>query len=203
MYTAVPIKIPRRKNYSPRCSRCELRTDLVIDKAAGDVICTACGLVVKEHIISQNREWRIFQGGDKNMVRARIVTNGEAMMPFQHSIGSSHALKDTKNTWWIKATKTIDEYLARLYKGFAPIDLKLHSYRCMKYLAGEDEKRPTFLERAALGCIYHGLVTTGYFEHKNFLPNSLTTYIVGETDANFIKGVRNYANKLGVKLWNV
>jgi len=50
------------------CPDCQLvQPDVVIDNAAGDVICANCGLVLEDRTIDENSEWRTFgSGGDKS-----------------------------------------------------------------------------------------------------------------------------------------
>ncbi|KAJ3677226.1 hypothetical protein LUZ60_002950 [Juncus effusus] len=47
------------------CSDCKKQTEVVSDHAAGDMVCTECGLVLESHSIDETSEWRTF-GEDSN-----------------------------------------------------------------------------------------------------------------------------------------
>ena len=47
------------------CTNCRVPTELVDDHAAGDLICSECGLVLESHAIEESSEWRTFSDSDK------------------------------------------------------------------------------------------------------------------------------------------
>lgn len=49
------------------CSDCKRSTEVVFDHAAGDTVCSECGLVLESRSIDETSEWRTFadeSGGD-------------------------------------------------------------------------------------------------------------------------------------------
>jgi transcription initiation factor TFIIIB Brf1 subunit/transcription initiation factor TFIIB len=46
--------------YQQLCRSCRVPTEMVEDRAAGDVICRECGLVHEAHRIDESSEWRNF-----------------------------------------------------------------------------------------------------------------------------------------------
>ncbi|KAL8489508.1 hypothetical protein ACS0TY_025427 [Phlomoides rotata] len=59
------------------CSDCKRMTEVVCDHAAGDTVCSECGLVLESHSIDETSEWRIFanESGDNDPVRVGGTTN--------------------------------------------------------------------------------------------------------------------------------
>lgn len=53
------------------CSDCKRTTEVVFDHAAGDTVCSECGLVLESHSIDETSEWRTFanESGDNDPVR--------------------------------------------------------------------------------------------------------------------------------------
>lgn len=65
------------------CRECKRQTELVHDHAAGDLICSECGLVVEAHSVDETSEWRTFSNEAANTDPVRVggpdnplLTNG-------------------------------------------------------------------------------------------------------------------------------
>ncbi|KAJ3692779.1 hypothetical protein LUZ60_011874 [Juncus effusus] len=59
------------------CSDCKKPTEVVFDHAAGDTVCSECGLVLEAHSIDETSEWRTFanESNDNDPVRVGGPTN--------------------------------------------------------------------------------------------------------------------------------
>lgn len=59
------------------CSDCKRLTEVVFDHAAGDTVCSECGLVLESHSIDETSEWRTFanESNDNDPVRVGGPTN--------------------------------------------------------------------------------------------------------------------------------
>ncbi|KAG0586103.1 hypothetical protein KC19_2G064500 [Ceratodon purpureus] len=42
------------------CPECRKATEVVVDHAAGDMVCAECGLVLEQHSVDESSEWRTF-----------------------------------------------------------------------------------------------------------------------------------------------
>ena len=62
----------------PSCSA----TDIVTDYSAGDVICRSCGLVIGDHVIDDQIEWRTFADGNPKCV---LPPAHLCLEPLQHA----------------------------------------------------------------------------------------------------------------------
>ncbi|PON64553.1 TFIIB transcription factor [Trema orientale] len=53
------------------CSDCKRQTLVVVDRSAGDTVCSECGLVLESHSIDESSEWRTFanESADNDPVR--------------------------------------------------------------------------------------------------------------------------------------
>ncbi|GFP92201.1 transcription initiation factor iib-2 [Phtheirospermum japonicum] len=58
------------------CTDCKRPTEVVFDHAAGDTVCTECGLILESHRIDTNKDWRTFDDtGDNDPSRVGAVEN--------------------------------------------------------------------------------------------------------------------------------
>jgi transcription initiation factor TFIIB len=57
------------RNNRRECSRCG-STEIIVDKKAGEEVCSSCGLVVSDEIVDTGPEWRAFTNAEKES-RAR------------------------------------------------------------------------------------------------------------------------------------
>ncbi|MCO5587931.1 hypothetical protein L7F22_041884 [Adiantum nelumboides] len=48
------------------CRECQRETQITLDYASGDSVCTECGLVMESHIVDERPEWRVFEGDDSS-----------------------------------------------------------------------------------------------------------------------------------------
>ena len=55
-----------------QCTECKRPTKLVHDHAAGDVLCTECGLVLEAHSVDETSEWRTFSNESSGADPARV-----------------------------------------------------------------------------------------------------------------------------------
>jgi len=80
------------ENSCPHCKSCEL----VIDRAAGDIVCTQCATVICDRMIDEEAEWRVYADddrgvGSKNVRAERDSSNGiPGVMMF---VGGSSTLR--------------------------------------------------------------------------------------------------------------
>jgi transcription initiation factor TFIIB len=49
-----------RKMNKTICPECRKATEVVVDHAAGDMVCAECGLVLEQHSVDESSEWRTF-----------------------------------------------------------------------------------------------------------------------------------------------
>jgi len=77
------------------CPHCN-SSDIVIDRAAGDAVCTNCAVVICDRIIDEEAEWRIFadddrgsglssaragqDGSDSNGIHGTMIVGGTSSM---------------------------------------------------------------------------------------------------------------------------
>eukprot|EP00249_Psilotum_nudum_P014339 c24775_g1_i1 orf=436-1374(+) len=54
------------------CPECKKPTELVVDHAAGDTVCSECGLVLEAHSIDETSEWRTFANESADNDPARV-----------------------------------------------------------------------------------------------------------------------------------
>lgn len=54
------------------CSDCKKNTEVVFDHAAGDTVCSECGLVLESHSIDETSEWRTFANESNDNDPARV-----------------------------------------------------------------------------------------------------------------------------------
>lgn len=59
------------------CSDCKRVTEVVLDHAAGDAVCSECGLVLESHSVDEKSEWRTFanESGDTDPARVGGPSN--------------------------------------------------------------------------------------------------------------------------------
>ncbi|KAL7097864.1 hypothetical protein ACP275_10G170400 [Erythranthe tilingii] len=59
------------------CPDCKRTTEVVLDRGAGDTVCSDCGLVLESHSIDETSEWRTFadESGDNDPARVGGPTN--------------------------------------------------------------------------------------------------------------------------------
>lgn len=55
-----------------KCPECKKYTELVSDHAAGDLICSECGLVLEAHAVDETSEWRTFSNESANDDPVRV-----------------------------------------------------------------------------------------------------------------------------------
>jgi len=100
---------------SLHCKTCEQYTHHVEDKKNGDQICYQCGSINTEHLVSTDRENRIFADDPKSYMKGRT---GDLYNPFlEHSLTQRSKLeRDEKEFLW-DGLKNIDEICYKLYNG--------------------------------------------------------------------------------------
>ncbi|OEL38181.1 Transcription initiation factor IIB [Dichanthelium oligosanthes] len=64
------------------CPDCDRRTEVVLDHATGDTICTECALVLDAHFIDEGTEWRNFadDGGGEDRDPSRVGGPNDAFL---------------------------------------------------------------------------------------------------------------------------
>ncbi|KAI5074021.1 hypothetical protein GOP47_0012034, partial [Adiantum capillus-veneris] len=61
------------------CRDCGRETQITLDYASGDSICTECGLVMESHIVDERPEWRVFEGDDSSD-KVRVGAPGSLLL---------------------------------------------------------------------------------------------------------------------------
>lgn len=54
------------------CPECHRATEVVVDHAAGDMVCSECGLVLEAHSIDETSEWRTFSNESSSNDPVRV-----------------------------------------------------------------------------------------------------------------------------------
>jgi transcription initiation factor TFIIB len=79
------------------CPECKKATEMVVDHAAGDMVCRECGLVLEARSIDESSEWRTFanESADNDPVRVGgpsnpLLTDGGLVTIISRTSGSSH-----------------------------------------------------------------------------------------------------------------
>ncbi|KAK6937185.1 Zinc finger, TFIIB-type [Dillenia turbinata] len=82
------------------CPDCKKSTEAVLDHAAGDTVCSECGLVLEAHSVDETTEWRNFSnypvrvGGLRRPRLSTIISGGNTQADVSlgrwHNHGSNH-----------------------------------------------------------------------------------------------------------------
>jgi transcription initiation factor TFIIB len=94
-----------------RCNRCK-RSDFVVDKERGELICKNCGLVLKEKIMDKSQEWRAFTL-EERLKRKRV---GSPISYSKYDKGLSTSIKVSKDTFGRSLSPTKRRNFYRLRK---------------------------------------------------------------------------------------
>ncbi|GFZ20705.1 cyclin-like family protein [Actinidia rufa] len=73
------------------CPECKRATEVVLDHAAGDTVCSECGLVLEAHSIDETSEWRTFADSADNHDPTRVADQPAPSSPTVASPPSSQA----------------------------------------------------------------------------------------------------------------
>jgi transcription initiation factor TFIIB len=77
------------------CPDCHRATEVVLDHATGDTICTECALVLDAHYVDEGSEWRTFSddGGGDDRDPSRVGSTGDPFLDAKLSTGITYAKK--------------------------------------------------------------------------------------------------------------
>jgi len=97
------------------CSNCRESTEFITDERSGDTICSTCGGVSQERLVSQEAEYRVF--ADDSASKSK-VHYGNAYNPFmEYSLTESTKLeRDEKEFLW-DGLRNIEEIFFKLTRG--------------------------------------------------------------------------------------
>jgi len=107
------------------CPDCRRTTEVVLDHAAGDTVCSECGLVLEAHSIDETSEWRTFanESHDNDPVRVGGPTNpllsdGGLSTVIARTHGGADSLPSSVGRWQSRGTNP-DRNLVRAFKTIA------------------------------------------------------------------------------------
>lgn len=115
------------------CKDCKKQTEVVFDHAAGDTICSECGLVLEAHSIDETSEWRTFanESNDNDPVRVGgpynpLLTDGGLSTVISKPNGSSGEFLNSSLGKWQGRGTNPDRNLIQAFKSIA-----IMSDRCL------------------------------------------------------------------------
>ncbi|KAL3637210.1 Transcription initiation factor IIB-2 [Castilleja foliolosa] len=151
------------------CTGCKRRTELVLDHAAGDTVCTVCGLILASHTIDCNKDWGTFadKSDDNDPSRVGAVENplqtdeGVTTVISQPSGDTSEYLTPSPGRWQNRGSGT-DRALIQGFKSIATMAERLGLVATIKdraneiYKKVEDQKSTRGRNQAAIlaACLY-------------------------------------------------
>ncbi|GLU21453.1 hypothetical protein SLE2022_375910 [Rubroshorea leprosula] len=108
------------------CSDCKRLTEVVFDHAAGDTICSECGLVPEAHSVDETSEWRTFanESSDNDPVRVGglinpLLTNGGISTVIVRPNGASGDFLSSSLGKWQGRGANPDRNLIQAFKSIA------------------------------------------------------------------------------------
>lgn len=108
------------------CKDCKKQTEVVFDHAAGDTICSECGLVLEAHTIDETSEWRTFanESNDNDPVRVGgpynpLLTDGGLSTVIAKPNGSSGEFLNSSLGKWQGRGANPDRNLIQAFKSIA------------------------------------------------------------------------------------
>eukprot|EP00834_Sanchytrium_tribonematis_P000919 NODE_19_length_47148_cov_1.447810.p10 type:complete len:396 gc:universal NODE_19_length_47148_cov_1.447810:1608-421(-) len=110
------------RNIYLKCTTCNEKTELIEDYKRGDLICSSCGLVVGDRIISAESEWRNFSDEKGNPSRVGMASDpilNNRLLDTSISADASNSLKRIHT----RATATSDR---QLIDGIMDIEIICH-----------------------------------------------------------------------------
>lgn len=123
---AFPHQTPGIPMSDTWCSECKRATEVVFDHAAGDTICSECGLVLESHSIDETSEWRTFanESNDNDPVRVGgpynpLLTDGGLSTLISKPNGSSGEYLNSSLGKWQGRGANPDRNLINAFKSIA------------------------------------------------------------------------------------
>ncbi|GLT25864.1 hypothetical protein SLA2020_009660 [Shorea laevis] len=132
-------------NFCPDCKRL---TEVVFDHAAGDTICSECGLVLEAHSVDETSEWRTFanESSDNDPVRVggpinTLLTDGGLATVIAKPNGASGDFLSSSLGKWQGRGANPDRNLIQSFKSIAAMCERLGLPAVIKDRANEIYKR--------------------------------------------------------------
>ncbi|KAF8037217.1 hypothetical protein BT93_B0200 [Corymbia citriodora subsp. variegata] len=130
------------------CRDCNKQTEVVFDHAAGDTICSECGLVLEAHSIDETSEWRTFanESNDNDPVRVGgpynpLLTDGGLSTVISKPNGSSGEFLNSSLGKWQGRGANPDRNLIQAFKSIAIMSDRLGLVTTIKDRANEIYKK--------------------------------------------------------------
>ncbi|KAF2311369.1 hypothetical protein GH714_022108 [Hevea brasiliensis] len=130
------------------CPDCKRLTEIVFDHAAGDTICSECGLVLEAHSVDETSEWRTFANEssdhDPNRVGGPInplLGDGGLTTVISKTNGSSNELRSGSIGKWQSRGANSDRGLIQAFKSIAAMADRLGLVTTIKDRANEIYKK--------------------------------------------------------------
>ena len=108
----------------PMCPECKRATEMVLDHAAGDMVCRECGLVLESRSIDESSEWRTFanESADNDPVRVGgpsnpLLTDGGLVTVISKTNGSQGDFPSLGR--WQSRSSNPDRMLIQAFRGIA------------------------------------------------------------------------------------
>ncbi|KAK4776583.1 hypothetical protein SAY86_005271 [Trapa natans] len=130
------------------CSDCKKYTEVVLDHAAGDTVCSECGLVLESHSIDETSEWRTFanESADNDPVRVGgpanpLLTDGGLSTVIAKPNGTTGEFLSSSLGRWQNRGSNPDRGLIQAFKTIATMSDRLGLVATIKDRANEIYKR--------------------------------------------------------------
>ncbi|KAL0359553.1 UNVERIFIED_CONTAM: Transcription initiation factor IIB-2 [Sesamum angustifolium] len=130
------------------CADCKRMTEVVFDHAAGDTVCSECGLVLESHSIDETSEWRTFanESGDNDPVRVGgptnpLLTDGGLSTVISKPNGTTSDFLTSSLGRWQNRGSNPDRSLILAFKSIATMSDRLGLVATIKDRANEIYKK--------------------------------------------------------------
>ncbi|KAK4750414.1 hypothetical protein SAY87_003896 [Trapa incisa] len=130
------------------CKDCKKQTEVVFDHAAGDTICSECGLILESHSIDETSEWRNFanESNDNDPVRVGgpynpLLTDGGLTTVISKPNGSSGEFLGSSLGKWQPRSANPDRSLIQAFKSIGIMSDRLGLVTTIKDRANEIYKK--------------------------------------------------------------
>ncbi|XP_057483889.1 transcription initiation factor IIB-like [Actinidia eriantha] len=123
------------------CPECKRATEVVLDHASGDAVCSECGLVLEAHSIDETSEWRTFADSADNHDPTRV---GGPTSPLLSDGGLSTVISGPNGpslARWHNHGSEADRSLIQAFKAIATMSDRLGLVATIKDRANEIYKK--------------------------------------------------------------
>jgi transcription initiation factor TFIIIB Brf1 subunit/transcription initiation factor TFIIB len=113
-----PTPVVKKQKPIERCKNCG-SDDFVFQYKEGDKVCTACGVVADERMISEEAEYRLFSDDSSSLSKVRAGPATSIYLLSDHSTGQSRLAAEERQFLY-DGWKNIDQVVNRLFPDSQP-----------------------------------------------------------------------------------